>query len=182
MFNNKKVINLYQLTISLIAILTYVMPINKVYYDSGKSATIGTVFVVLNILMLICLLTIVAIAVYNLFKDNYNNLKIINSLSFMSLLFVSVNLSVYSLNLFYALSGSYIILFYELILLNVITQINGFIWSYKSIKKEFKKLRARFRKKKVENKHQSMLKTDLLIKRRAENKPDIESIEDEEKW
>lgn len=179
MFKNKKVINLYKLTISLIAILTYVMPISKVFYDSGKSVYIEVVFNTLNILMLICLIAVVIMAVYNLFKDSYNNLKIINALSFLSLILVSVNLSIYSLNLFYALSAGYIILFYEIVLLNAITQINGFIWSYKSIKKKIKKQLTNFKKKQSPKKSQSVLKTELLIKRKDQNKPDIDNIKDE---
>lgn len=114
---NKKLINLYLLTLSLIALITFILPLEKINPASIKNLAITIVYYTASIIMLICLVLIILISIINLFQNNYEANKFSLSFSFIAFIMTLIIVIIYATNLNIALSWGSIILIGEIFLL-----------------------------------------------------------------
>ena len=130
---NKKLLNIYLLSFALIALITFILPITKIDTNSVESLFVTIVYYITNILIVISLVLVISIAIINLLADNYEGVKYMEALSFIALIMASINVIIYSSNLFYALSWGYTLFIIELFVLNSLNRLVKIIKSSKSI-------------------------------------------------
>lgn len=126
---NKKLLNVYLLCLSLLALITFILPFPKTAYESGVPLGIEIVYYATNVLMLIALCLIIILSIINLFSDEYSGLNLIFGLSLVALIMVFVNLLMYACNWYYAIAYGYILVAVEVFVLYGFNHVIKIIYS-----------------------------------------------------
>lgn len=142
---NKKLLNVYLLTLSLVSLITFILPIDKIDANSASTLLIRIAYYTTATIMVISLVLIIALAIVNMFADNYEGVRFMQVFAFVAFLVVFANSFIYAGGLLYALSWGYLLLMFELFCLTFLNQFVKIIKTLKGTKSYFKKLSQVFK-------------------------------------
>ncbi len=149
---NKKLLNLYLLALSLLCLVTFILPFGKIQSESVYSLGVTIVYYITNILLVIALVCIVFLSIMHMFHDEYEGVKISLALTFVAFLMVFVNIMLYAGGMFRALSWGYVLLSVEVFALFAFNQGVKTVISFMHSKEYLAKLFPKKEKKETTKK------------------------------
>ncbi len=93
---NKKVLNICLLSLSLLTLFTFILPISKFEFALEKIGFVAVMFYVLNSVLVLSMVALVVFALINLFQDNYKFVKIMEVCSIVGFLVVFICMLIFA--------------------------------------------------------------------------------------
>jgi hypothetical protein len=134
---DKKLLNIYMLIFSLVALITYILPFDKLQLLGGIGLTLKIIYYATSVILALSLLLIIILTLINLFKDVYINLKLVEALTLLAFLMVISNVLIYAGNINYYLGWGYILVAIEVIVLTMFSQFVRIINAIPEFKTNF---------------------------------------------
>lgn len=168
---NKKLLNVYLLTLALVALITFILPIDKIDVNSASTLIVRIAYYAASTIMVIALVLIIALAIVNMFADNYEGVRFMQVFAFIAFFVVFANSFIYAGGLLYALSWGYLLLMLELFCLTSFNQFVKIIKTLKGTKGYFKTLSQVFK-----SEQEDAAKAEVADKPGKEKQPKAETI------
>lgn len=134
---NKKVLNICLLTFGLLALFTFILPISKFEFVGEKSGFIKVMFYLLNSIMIVALVALVVFSIINLFKDNYQFVKVMEVMALIGLIMVFVVLLIFACSSHVKINIGYLLVALEMFACANFSQMARLVSSSKEIKCSF---------------------------------------------
>ena len=93
---DKKILNICLLTLALVALITFILPIKKIDFNLQTEAWVNVIFYATSIILICALVAIIVFAIINLFKDNYSLVLIMEVMALISIVMVVSNLIIFA--------------------------------------------------------------------------------------
>lgn len=162
---NKKILNVCLLALSITTLITFLLPFSSL--SGNYSVLTRIVYYLTNSIMVLCLSISVIITIMNLFKDNYKNLKLVETFILTSFSMVFINLILFASNNNVTINLGYILVCVQMFIASLLSQIVRLIASKTEIKSSLKALvvnpqlkakKLEKQKRKQENKESKLAK------------------------
>lgn len=78
---DKKILNICLLSFAMVALITFILPLKKFELSVNDTAFLKVMFYVLNAILIVSLVTLIVVAIFNLFKDCYKLVKLMETMA-----------------------------------------------------------------------------------------------------
>lgn len=137
---NKKLYNLYLLCLSLLALITFIVPLQKINPASTSPVGIMVGYYITGGIMCLALVLIIALTIIAMFHDDYENVKFSKALATIAFLMLFVNMLIFGASINQAFSWGYTLLAVEVFALFSFNQIVRAVTAFCGVGKYFTKL------------------------------------------
>ena len=110
---NKKVLNICLLTVALLALFTFVLPIKKFEFSGEQVGFITVMFYFLNGVLIVCLTALITMAIINLFKDDYKLVKLMEIMAMVGFSMVFLMLVIFACSVSAKINVGYLLVAIE---------------------------------------------------------------------
>lgn len=135
---NKKILNICLLTFGLLTLITFILPIKKFEFLGEKIAFVNVMFYLLNSIMLLALVSLIVFAIINLFKDNYNLIKLMEGMALIGFVMVFILLLIFSCSTAYRINLGYLLVAIEMLVCANFSQMSRLLSSGKEMKENLR--------------------------------------------
>lgn len=120
---NKKILNICLLTFALIALITFILPLNKFEAQLEQKNLVTVVFYICNAIFIAADAAIIVFAIINLFKDSYNFVLLMEVMALVCLVMNFITLMLFACMFEFKISLGYILVSVEIFMLSNFSQM-----------------------------------------------------------
>lgn len=148
---DKKILNICLLTFGLVSLITFILPLKKFEFLQSESGFVKVMFYVLNAVLIVALITLIVLAIVNLFQDDYAFVKIMEAMALTGFSVVFLCLLIFAVSSVSKINVGYLLVAIEMFFTANFSQMARLIGSKITTKKESKPQREQV---KVDDKKQ----------------------------
>ena len=111
---NKKVLNICLLTVSLLALFTFILPISKFEFVTNNMGFVRVMFYILNAVLVVSLVAVVVFALINLFQDNYKFVKVMEVMALIGFFMVFIIVLIFAATHYAKINLGYLLVSLEM--------------------------------------------------------------------
>ena len=134
---NKKILNICLLTVALITLFTFVLPIKKFEFVGDEVGFITVMFYLLNGVLIVSLTALIIVAIINLFKDDYKFIKLMEIMAIIGFTVVFLMLIIFACTASVKISVGYLLVGIEMFICSNFSQMVRLVSSVGEIKDNF---------------------------------------------
>lgn len=170
---DKKILNICLLTFGLVSLITFILPLQKFEFMLEEKSFVKVMFYIFNAVLVVALVSLIVLAIINLFKDNYQFVKIMEALALLGFVMVFLILLIFSTNIEAKIDVGYLLVAIEMFFTANFSQMARLTCVGKQLKNQLNKTESDEKHKKSNNQNvQSELskpKNDDTIQNNSKN-------------
>lgn len=121
---DKKILNICLLTFGLVSLITFILPLKKFEFFQNENGFVKVMFYVLNAVLIVALITLIVLAIINLFQDDYAYVKFMEVMALVGFSVVFLCLLIFAVSSVSKISLGYLLVVIEMFFTANFSQIS----------------------------------------------------------